>query len=86
MPGVARSRLGSMASEFDADAMVARFRERAAGVKRRNLPPVAGDERTQFLNQARLDFQDFAMIGDAEAALEDGVLHLTIDLRPPEPS
>ena len=73
-----------MAEDFDVDAMVERFRERAAGVKRRNLPPVAGEERRHFLEQARLDFQDFAMIGDAEATLEDGVLRLTIDLRPPE--
>ena len=64
--------------------MIERFRERAAGVKNRSLPPVAGEERRQFLEQARLDFQDFAMIGDAEATLEDGILHLSIDLRPPE--
>ncbi len=69
---------------FDADAMIERFRERAAGVKRRNLPPVAGEERRQFLDQAQKDFQDFAMIGDAEATLEDGILRITIDLRPPE--
>ena len=69
---------------FDVDAMIERFRERAAGVKRRNLPPVAGEERRQFLNQAQKDFQDFSMIGDAEATLEDGILRLTIDLRPPE--
>ena len=73
-----------MAEGFDADAMIERFRERAAGVKRRNLPPVAGDERRHFLEQAQLDFQDFAMIGDATATFTDGVLQLTIDLRPPE--
>ncbi len=70
---------------LDPDAMVARFRERAAGVKRRNLPPVAGEERRHFLEQARLDFQDFAIIGDAEATFEDGILTLKVDLRPPEP-
>ena len=69
---------------FDVDAMIERFRERSAGVKRRNLPPVAGEERRQFLDQAQKDFQDFAMIGDSEATLEDGILRLTIDLRPPE--
>ncbi len=74
-----------MAEDFDADAMIKRFRERAEGVKRRNLPPVAGDERRHFLEQAQLDFQDFAMIGDATATLTDGVLQLAIDLRPPEP-
>ena len=74
----------AVAEDFDVDAMIERFRERAAGVKRRNLPPVAGDERRHFLEQAQQDFQDFAMIGDAEATLEDGILQITIDLRPPE--
>ena len=73
-----------MAEDFDVDAMIERFRERAAGVKRRNLPPVAGDERRHFLEQAQQDFQDFAMIGDADATLEDGILRITIDLRPRE--
>ena len=73
-----------VAEGFDVDAMIERFRERAAGVKRRNLPPVAGEERRHFLEQAQQDFQDFAMIGDAEATLEDGILRITIDLRPPE--
>lgn len=78
--------MAAVTEGFDADAMIERFRERAAGVKRRNLPPVAGEERRHFLEQAQLDFQDFAMIGDAEATMEDGVLRLSIDLRPPEAS
>lgn len=69
-------------ASFDPKEMVARFRERAAAVKRRPLPPVAGEERQLFIAQATADFQDFAMIGDAEAAVEDGVLVLRIDLRP----
>jgi len=67
---------------FDPQEMLARFRERAAAVRRRPLPPVAGEERQHFIAQANLDFQDFAMIGDAEATLEDGVLTLRVDLRP----
>jgi hypothetical protein len=43
---------------------------------------VAGEERQQVVSQAQADFQDFAMIGDAEADLVDGVLTLRIDLRP----
>lgn len=73
-----------MADGLDIDAMVQRFRDRAAAVKRRNLPPVAGPERTKFIEQAQVDFQDFAMIGDAEGTLDDGILTLRIDLRPPE--
>jgi hypothetical protein len=44
---------------------------------------VGGDERKKFIDQAQLDFQDFAIIGDAVASVEDGVLVLRIDLRPP---
>src|SRR5690606_25545534 len=75
------STLRTMA-EFDVDQMLARFRERAAAVKRRPLPPVAGEERQAFIQQAQLDYQDFAIIGDAEGTIEDGVLVLRVDLRP----
>jgi hypothetical protein len=66
---------------IDIDEMLARFRERAAAVKRRPLPPVAGEERQQFIAQAEVDYQDFAIIGDAEGSIEDGVLVLRVDLR-----
>ena len=69
-------------AQLDTDAMIARFRERALAVKRRPLPPVAGDERQAFIAQAKLDYQDFAIIGDAEATIDDGILTLRIDLRP----
>ena len=71
-----------MADELDVDAMLQRFRDRAAAVRNRPLPPIAGEERTAFIRQAQLDFQDFAIIGDAQATLEDAVLTLKIDLRP----
>ena len=67
---------------LDPEAMITRFRERAKAVKQRPLPPVAGEERQQFINQAKIDYQDYAIIGDAEATIEDGVLTLRIDLRP----
>ena len=67
---------------FDPQAMIARFKERAGAVRKRPLPPVAGEERQQFIAQANTDFQDFAMVGDAQASLDDGILTLRIDLRP----
>ena len=73
-----------MADDLDVDAMIERFRERAAAVRRRNLPPVGGDERTAFIQQAKVDFQDFAMLADATASVEEGFLVLRVDLRPPE--
>ena len=69
---------------FDPSEMISRFKDRAAAVKRRPLPPVAGEERQMFLSQAQADFQDFAMIGDAQASIEDGFLVLRVDLRPPD--
>ena len=53
-------------------------------MRSRNLPPVAGPERTKFIQQAQTDFQDFAIIADAEATVDDGILTLRIDLRPKE--
>ncbi|HTB08426.1 MAG TPA: hypothetical protein VK704_01335 [Acidimicrobiales bacterium] len=72
-----------MSTTFDPQDMILRFRERADAVKRRGLPPVEGPERQMFMDAAKLDFQDFAMLGDATATLEDGILRLEIDLRPP---
>jgi hypothetical protein len=71
-----------MADSLDIDGMIQRFRDRAAAVRNRPLPPVAGEERTHFIEQARVDFQDFAIIGDATGTVEDGVLVLRVDLRP----
>ncbi|MBJ7460392.1 MAG: hypothetical protein JHC90_02275 [Ilumatobacteraceae bacterium] len=65
---------------FDPNEMIERFKDRAASVKRRSLPPVSGEERQAFLNQAQSDFQDFAIIGDAVASIEDGVLVLRVNL------
>jgi hypothetical protein len=69
-------------SEFDVDAMVARFRERAKAVKSRGVPPLEGADRRRFVERMQLDYQDFAMLSDATGTLEDGVLVLRIDLRP----
>jgi hypothetical protein len=68
---------------FDVDAMTQRFRDRAHAVKGRTLPPVGGPERQRFIAQAETDFMDFAMLGDAVGAIEDGFLVLRVDLRPP---
>jgi hypothetical protein len=70
--------------ELDVEGMLQRFRERAAAVKDRPLPPVAGEERQRFVEQAELDFQDYAIVGDASWTFEDGILRLEVDLRPKE--
>ena len=67
-------------AEFDVDAMIARFRERADAVKDRPLPPVAGEERKKFLAQAETDYTDYALVGNAEWTVEEGKLVLRIPL------
>jgi hypothetical protein len=71
-----------VADEFDPQDMVARFRARAEAVRNRGLPPIEGPDRQRFIEQAQTDFMDYAMLGDAEATMEDGVLVFRIDLRP----
>ena len=73
-----------MGDPLDVDAMITRFRDRAQAVRTRSLPPVAGEERMRFIRQAEVDYQDFAIIGDATGTIEDGVLVLRVDLRPKE--
>lgn len=70
-----------MADQFDPQAMIDRFAERARAVRSRGVPPVEGPERRRFIEQAQIDYMDFAMLADADCELDDGVLTLRIDLR-----
>ena len=70
-----------MADDFDVEGMIGRFRDRARAVRSRGVPPVEGPERRRFIEQAKVDYQDYAMLGDAEGTLEDGILTLRVDLR-----
>ncbi|NLA37565.1 MAG: hypothetical protein GX868_18015 [Actinobacteria bacterium] len=70
-----------MADGLDLDAMLKRFQARAEAVKQRQVPPVEGEARRAFVEQSKLDFQDFAIIGNSEASLDDGILTFRIDLR-----
>ncbi len=69
-------------AEFDVDAMLERYRERADAVKDRNLPPVAGEERRRFLEQAEVDFMDYGLVASATWEVEGDHLVLRIPLRP----
>jgi hypothetical protein len=68
--------------DLDVNAMLQRFRDRADAVRERQLPPVAGAERQRFIEQAELDYLDFAIVADATWTFDDGVLTLQVDLRP----
>lgn len=67
-------------AQFDVDAMLARYKDRADAVRDRPLPPVAGEERQRFLDQAETDYTDYALIATAEWAVEDNKLVLRIPL------
>ena len=73
-------------AELNLEEMIARFAARAAAVKQRPLPPVAGEERQRFIEQASNDFQDFALIAGSSTSLVDGILTFTVDLRPANPN
>lgn len=72
-----------MADAFDPSAMLERFKFRAQAVKNRPMPPIEGPGREEFKQQAKLDFMDYSILADGTARLEDGILTITVDLRPP---
>lgn len=65
---------------FDVDAFKDRFRQRAAAVKERGVPPLEGDARRKFLAGAQQDFVDYSLVADAEVSVEDGALVLRVPL------
>ena len=73
-----------MSDVFEPQDLVDRFKERAEAVRKRNLPAVGGEERKHFIQQAEPDFLDYVLIADAVPTLDNGILTLTIDLRPVE--
>ena len=81
-PGFCPTTVLPVTEDFDPLAMIERFRSRAVAVRGRGIPPIEGPERQRFVEQAQQDFMDYAMLGDADATLVDGILTLRIDLRP----
>jgi len=67
-------------ASFDVDAFQQRFRDRAAAVEERGVPPLEGEARRKFLAGAQQDFIDYSLIADAAASVEDGSLVLRVPL------
>ena len=67
-------------AEFDVDALLVRFQERAAAVRERGIPPLEGDARRQFIAAAGQDHLDYALIGSASWEVEGDDLVLRIPL------
>ncbi|MGH3649964.1 MAG: hypothetical protein ACRDU9_04580 [Acidimicrobiia bacterium] len=68
-------------AQFDVDAMIKRYAERATAVRDRPLPPVAGNERQKFIKQAEVDYVDFALVANASWEIDDSHLVLRIPLQ-----
>lgn len=67
-------------AQLNVDEFLARFRERAAAVKERGIPPLEGEARRAWIESAEHDFMDYSLVGRAEWAVEDEALVLRIPL------
>lgn len=67
-------------AQLNVDEFLARFRERAAAVRERGIPPLEGEARRIWIESAEHDFVDYSLVGRAEWAVEDDALVLRISL------
>ena len=65
---------------FDVDALLERFRARAAAVRERGVPPLEGEARRAFIAGAEQDHVDYSMVGSATWEVEGACLVLRIPL------
>ncbi len=57
---------------FDVDAFIERFRERAAAVRERGIPPLEGQARRRYVEAAEQDHMDYSLVAAAEWSVEGG--------------
>ena len=67
-------------AQLNVDDFLARFRERAAAVEERGIPPLEGEARRIWIESAEYDFMDYSLVGRADWAVEDEALVLRIPL------
>ena len=67
-------------AQLNVDDFVERFRDRAAAVKERGIPPLEGDARRQWIASAEKDYMDYSLIGRAQWSVDDDALVLRIPL------
>jgi hypothetical protein len=68
-------------AQLNVDEFLARFRERAAAVRERGIPPLEGEARRMWIESAEHDFVDYSLVGRAQWAVEDDALVLRISLK-----
>jgi hypothetical protein len=69
-----------MVAQLDVEEFLSRFRDRARAVKERGIPPLEGEARQRFIEQAEKDYLDYSLVGGASWAIEEGHLVLRIAL------
>lgn len=67
-------------AQLDVEEFLERFRARADAVKARGIPPLEGEARQLFIQQAEKDYLDYSLIGNAAWSTEDDHLVLRIEL------
>ena len=67
-------------AQLNVDEFLERFRDRAAAVKERGIPPLEGDARRVFIESAERDFVDYSLVGSASWEVADGNLVLRIPI------
>ena len=68
-------------AQVDVDELLDRFRQRAAAVKARGIPPLEAEARRAFVAQAEKDFLDYSLVASASWSVEDDHLVLRISLK-----
>jgi hypothetical protein len=66
---------------FDVDAFIERFRQRAAAVRERGIPPLEGQARRLYVEAAEQDHTDFSLVAAASWSVDGEHLVLRIPLR-----
>ena len=68
-------------AQLNVAEFVERFRDRAAAVKERGIPPLEGEARRQWIASAENDYMDYSLIGRADWSVEEDALVLRIPLQ-----
>jgi hypothetical protein len=67
-------------AQLNVDEFLERFRDRAAAVKDRGIPPLEGEARRLFIESSERDFVDYSLVGSASWEVEAGNLVLRIPI------
>lgn len=67
-------------AQLNVEEFLARFRARAQAVKERGIPPLEGEARQMFIQQAEKDYLDYSLVGNAAWSTEEDHLVLRIEL------